>query len=501
VSAPERLKPPGLIQNWVSLLGINLAASAFFAAVILLTLNAFARFSNPYVGILIFVVAPFFLIVGLLLIVIGALRERRRRRRLLPGQVSEYPRIDLNLPAQRHAVMGVVVVGVAFLLVTAVGSYQTYEYTESVAFCGETCHQVMRPEHTAYVNGPHARIACAECHIGPGAGWFVRSKLSGAYQVYATLADRYPRPIPTPIENLRPAQVTCEECHWPAKFYGDAERVREHFLEDETNSVWTVRLIMKVGGADPGRGPVGGIHWHMNIANRIEYIATDPQRQVIPWVRITRRDGSTQVFQTSEGALSDEQVAAATPRVMDCMDCHNRPAHDYLSPQQALDNALSIGAIDRSIPWIRKKAAEVLDQPYETTPAALAGIATGLRDFYQSKHPDFFAAHRDTLERAITEVQQIYRVNFFPEMHADWKVYPNNIGHMRFPGCYRCHDGEHKSSIGTVIPKDCNDCHTIVAQGPDAAAGPPGVGFQHPVDIDDMWQQMPCDACHGANAS
>ena len=161
----------------------------------------------------------------------------------------------------------------AFLLISALGSYQTYEYTESVQFCGQACHTVMKPEMTAYLHGPHARVACAQCHIGPGATWYVRSKLSGTYQVYATLFNKYPRPIPTPVKNLRPAQETCNQCHWPKEFVGDLDRTYHYFLGDKTNTPYSVRLILKVGGGDPTHGPVGGIHWHMSIADKVEYIA------------------------------------------------------------------------------------------------------------------------------------------------------------------------------------------------------------------------------------
>ena len=170
---------------------------------------------------------------------------------------------------------------------TAFGSYQTYHFTESVQFCGETCHSVMKPEFTAYHHSPHARVSCAECHIGSGASWYVKSKISGAYQVYATVFNKYERPIPTPVKNLRPAQETCERCHWPEAFTGNLDRSFVHYLSDKNNTPYTVRLSLRVGGGQPGEGFFGGIHWHMNVANRVEYYASDPQRQVIPWIRMT----------------------------------------------------------------------------------------------------------------------------------------------------------------------------------------------------------------------
>ncbi len=243
---------------------------SFFSFLLLLLLDALAHFANPYIGILTYLVAPGFLVIGLALAALGALLRHRQ----IVKTAGPLPplRIDLTRPRDRR-LLGVFVAGsVVFLLISAIGSYQTYHFTESVSFCGQACHGVMKPEWVTYTNSPHARVACAECHIGKGASWYVRSKLSGTYQVYATLADKYPRPIPTPVKNLRPAQETCEECHWPQKFVGNLEHTYTSFLGDETNTQFTVRLLMNVGGGDPTHGPVGGIHWHMNVGNKIEYI-------------------------------------------------------------------------------------------------------------------------------------------------------------------------------------------------------------------------------------
>jgi hypothetical protein len=478
-SAPPRR--PSLVENWISLAGIILAASSFFAVLCLLTIDFFRGFANPYMGVLTYLVAPAFLSAGLVLIALGAWWERRRRRKLAPGEVPRHPRIDLNIPRHRRAFITVAVITILFLLVTSVGSYRTYHFTESVQFCGMTCHSVMKPEFTAYQNSPHARVTCTQCHIGPGATWFVRSKLSGTYQVYATLAGVFPRPIPTPIENLRPAQETCEQCHWPQKFFGNAERVNQHFMADEENSPWTIRLLMKIGGGDPTHGPVGGIHWHMNIANKVDYIATDHARQVIPWVRVTAADGTVTVYQSEDNPLTDEQVATASPRRMDCIDCHNRPSHNFQPPARAVNVAMATGRIDPKIPNVKKLAVEALTAEYATTEEAMRKIAEIVPG------------------PAVAEVQKIYRQNFFPEMKVNWRVYPNNIGHTIFPGCYRCHDGKHKSADGRVISHDCNACHTILAQGRGEQLqqiSDAGFEFQHPTDIAEMWREMNCHECH-----
>jgi nitrate/TMAO reductase-like tetraheme cytochrome c subunit len=502
MTSPDRNPPdvramPSKLQNWISLLGIVVAACAFFAAVILIAIDAYGGFANPYLGILTYIVTPGFLVAGLVLIVLGVLLERRRRRRLAPGVIPRHPVIDFNVPRQRNKLLAVAVVAFGFLLVTALGTYRTYHFTESVQFCGQTCHVIMQPEFTAYQNSPHARVACVQCHIGPGAGWFVKSKLSGAYQVYATLADKFPRPIPTPIENLRPAQETCEQCHWPRKFFGNAERVNQHYFSDEANSPWTIRLLMKVGGGDPEYGQVGGIHWHMNISNVVEYIATDTARQVIPWVRITDRDGRSTVYQSLAAPLDSTQVAAATPRRMDCIDCHNRPAHSYNAPARAVNLALATGRISAALPWVKRDATALLAAEYTSTTDALDSIASKLTAAYHT-FPD-----QSMVSQAAAEVQKIYRTNFFPEMGVTWRQYPNNLGHTLFPGCYRCHDGQHQSTDGQVISHECNTCHEIIGQGRGGDAEsvtPLGLEFRHPVDIGELWRVVNCAECHTGGA-
>ncbi len=298
-----------MFRNWISLTGLVVMVGGLFSFVLLLLVDALAHFANPYIGILTYLVAPCFLVLGIFLAVLGAwLRHRQLIKTVGPFAPL---RIDLTRPKDRRLFGFFLVGSVAFLLVSAIGTYQSYNYTESVQFCGQACHGVMKPEYVTYLHSPHARVACAECHIGKGATWYVRSKLSGMYQVYATLANKYPRPIPTPVKNLRPAQETCEECHWPKKFVGNVERTYHHFLGDKTNTPFTIRLLLKVGGGDPTHGPVGGIHWHMNVGNRIEYVALDEGRQKIPWVRMTDPQGVVTEFRTPKYTNTvDEAVGA-----------------------------------------------------------------------------------------------------------------------------------------------------------------------------------------------
>ena len=278
---------PSLLQNWMSLAGLVIVIGGVFSFFLLFMLDVIGHFSNPYISILTWMVAPAFLVFGFILICIGMLREQHRRA----GRASmvEAVQIDLSRPRDRRILVTFVISSLVFIMLSAVGSYNAFKFTESVQFCGETCHGVMKPELTTHDHGPHARVACVACHVGPGVNWFVRSKLSGSYQLYAVAFNKYPRPIPTPIENLRPARETCEQCHWPQKFVGNLDRTFNYFQGDVSNSPYSIRLSINVGGADPTRGQVGGIHWHMVVGNQVEYIATDAARQKIPWVRITDR--------------------------------------------------------------------------------------------------------------------------------------------------------------------------------------------------------------------
>src|SRR5215471_5360791 len=294
-AAPQR---SFLVRNWLTLSGGVIALGSLFSFLLLLLLDAFANFANPYIGILTYLVAPGFFVIGACLAVFGIVLRRLKLCRA--GGAPVPLKIDLTRPRDRRLMGIFLCCAVAFLFVSALGSYHTYHYTESVQFCGQACHTVMKPELVTYQHSPHARVSCTECHIGRGAAWYVRSKLSGTYQVYAVMANKFPRPIPTPVHNLRPAQETCEQCHWPSKFVGNLDRIYSYFLGDSTISPYSLRLSMKVGGGDPTHGPVGGIHWHMNVANRVEYIATDKARQDIPWVRRIDAQGTVTEFRTAK---------------------------------------------------------------------------------------------------------------------------------------------------------------------------------------------------------
>jgi nitrate/TMAO reductase-like tetraheme cytochrome c subunit len=496
-SSPEPVEPRHrlrmLLRNPVSLAGVALVIVALANIFLFVLIDAIAAKPSPYVGILAYMISPAFLIVGLLLMLAGVLVERRKK--VQPREF--YPRVDLNDPTQRSAVFSFLTFLVVFAVISAAGSYKAYEFTDSVQFCGQLCHTVMNPEYTAYQLSPHARVACVDCHVGAGATWYVKSKLSGARQVYAAAFNRFPRPIPTPVHNLRPAQDTCEQCHWPKKFYGGQLKVFTHYGNDEKNSVRQVRLLIKTGGGDPATGAPEGIHWHMNIANKIDYVASDEQHQVVPYIRVEDMQGRVTEYYAKDSTLTKDQIAKAPRHHMDCVDCHNRPTHIYVPPDEAVDQSLLAHRLDASLPFIKQQAVTVLTASYTTTDAAKQAIASGLQNFYESKYPDVAKSKQLEIRNAVAEVQQIFQRTTFPEMKLNWQTHPNNLGHFYFAGCFRCHDGQHVSADGRVISRDCNQCHTLMSQSDVVTAygAPPAAAFQHPVDIGDL-TQVNCADCH-----
>ncbi len=498
---PQR--QPGLIRNTISLIGAALAIVAAANIAFLIFIDFMSTRPSPYIGIFAYMIMPGIMIFGLLLIPVGMGFERRRRRRGAGTSIPRYPRIDFNIPEQRNAFAAFISFVIVFVAISAAGSYRAYEFTDSVQFCGQLCHSVMKPEYVAYQQSPHARVRCVDCHVGAGASWYVRSKLSGAYQVYATIFNKYPRPIPTPVANLRPAQETCEQCHWPRKFYGAQLKVFTHYGSDEKNTPRQIRMLIKTGGGDPATGLPSGIHWHMNIANEITYIATDKQRQVIPWVQARDVQGRVTVYQAKDSTLTPQQIQGAPKRRMDCVDCHNRPTHIYTPPDRSVDDAMLAGRIDASLPFIKQQAVNALTGQYNTTDQSKQAIATDLEGFYQSKYPQVFETRLREVRQAVSEVQRIYETTIFPEMKVGWRVHPSNVGHFYSPGCFRCHDDQHVSADGKTISKSCEICHTIMSE---AESGQPligtaqGVQFKHPVDIGDL-SAVNCADCHTGGVS
>jgi hypothetical protein len=367
--------------------------------------------------------------------------------------------LSFRNPEFRRLVVFIAATTFANIVIASQLTYGAVTYMDSATFCGQTCHTVMQPEFTAYQNSPHSRVECTKCHIGPGASWFVRSKLSGVGQVFAVAFNTYPRPIPTPVHNLRPARDTCEGCHWPQKYGADRVRIVQKFADDEANTATKSVLLMRIGGG----GGATGIHGvHMQEGAKFEYAHADEKRQTIPWVRYTAPNGTvTEYF--ADGVKPD-QLKALPVRLMDCMDCHTRPSHSFDVPERAVDNALLSGAISRALPFAKKQSVEIVRRSYASREEAARRIPQEFIAHYRDRHADVYRQKQAEVEASARGVLAVYNRNVFPAMNISWGVYPNNIGHTDFPGCFRCHDDAHSSpTAGKKIGQDCNACHALLA--------------------------------------
>ncbi len=451
-----------LSQNVISLIGVVLTTSTA------ITMIAFWIYDfmlqgppHPYVGILIFLILPGLFVFGLLLIPLGILLRRKKLRGAGELPIA-YPEVDLRVPMVRSGLLFVSIATVLNILIFTFASYQGVAYMDTTTFCGQACHTVMQPEFSAYQNSPHARVNCVECHIGPGAGWFVKSKLSGVRQVFAVTFKTYSRPIPSPVKYLRPARETCEQCHWPQRFSGDKFIVKTNYKDDEKNTPETTALVLKIGGRT-WQGAVGIHGRHLDEGSRIRYISTEEHRQVIPVVYYTDDKGKTVEYVSTDIKVSKEQLEKSEKRVMDCIDCHNRPTHEFELPENAVDLRISRGLINVELPFIKKKAVELLKADYPDRDTAQKKIVEGVTSYYRTTYPDIYNTKRALVEQSAENIAGIYMQNIFPDMKVTWGVHPNNLGHNDFPGCFRCHDGSHTSADGQTITNDCSACHNLLA--------------------------------------
>lgn len=454
-----------LTQNPTSLIGTALAVASLTLIVSVFMVQALGFEGGPYLGILSFLVLPVFFVIGLALIPIGIVRQRKRTARLAESGVvlPLFPVIDLNNETTRKSVVVFMVLTVVNILVLAGATYKGVEVMDSTAFCGLACHAVMQPEYTAHQRSPHSRVNCVDCHIGPGADWFVKSKLDGAWQLIAVALDIYPRPIPTPLHDLRPARDTCEQCHWPTVFVGDKLKIETVYDEDEDNTELRNAILLKVGGLH-GRES-SGIHWHVDPNIQIRY-RSDESRMEIYDVEMTRPDGTVKLFLTGETPAD-----AGDWRVMDCVDCHNRPTHVYRSPTEEIDSLLAAGKIDKGLPYVKREGVRIISEAaYDSHDAARVGIAEALHGFYRENYPDVLAQNEVAVTAAADALGDVYSWNVFPHMGVNWETYPDHSGHppvrarQDAPGCFRCHNRQHQTADGERISRSCDLCHTVLAQ-------------------------------------
>ncbi len=357
------------------------------------------------------------------------------------------PRWLLILP---YAVLGLLTLSLL------VGGAYAWDYTNSPSFCGTTCH-TMPPEFAAYQVSPHSRIACVDCHIGREfIGNQIFRKAGDVRHILATAFSTYEYPIY--IQNMRPARETCEKCHSPEKFSDDSLRVISHFQPDQQNTPYSTYLVLKTGGGAKRPGLGLGIHWH--IVNQVYYYPTDTLEQTIPFVQVVNDDGSKTDYVDVQSGFDPAKVDPAKLKEMDCITCHNRITHHIYTPEESVDEALSLGGISKDIPDIRKLGVEALRRDYSTQAEAQAGIAS-LDNYYQTHYSGFYGANTAKITQAIAALQQIYSDSAFLDQKDNWNTHPSNVGHINSAGCFRCHDGKHLDASQQAIRLECNLCHSV----------------------------------------
>lgn len=455
-----------LRSNWITSTGMALMTLAVIALATFFAMHTLGgAWAGPYVGLFASVVVPAMFVLGLLMVPAGLFVYRRR----LHERVAALADRPMYLA---RAV--VVLTAVNFAAVGTVG-YGSVSYMGSVQFCGKACHAVMEPEYEAFLRSPHQRVECVACHVAPGAEGFVASKLNGTKQLLGVLFDDYRRPIPTPVHNLVPAGQTCEQCHWPEKYLGTKLKVKPHFRDDEQVSAYTNVLLMRTGGTRPDGASVG-IHWHVHPDAVVEYVAADPQRMQIPWLRVVRTDGTTEVF-TAPGVPAEPRPAGELRR-MDCNDCHNRSGHAFELPGEALDVAFANGLLPRDLRFLRQRAMAALEATW-TRDNAADGIRQQLQAAYAADG-GIDAGNRERIEAAAATIAGIWLRNNWPERKLGWNSYPDLATHA---GCFRCHDGQHRTAAGravfgpTLMPDgvpvrdgSCDRCHVVLSENEENPA-------------------------------
>ena len=445
-----------LTSHWVSMLGVALVTTAGFSWLFVLPIELRGNTSNPYIGIVVFLLIPIIFISGLVLIAIGMFLARQR---IIRAEQDLFTAGDRRAYIRKLAIFFAVTTA-ANIVIGTQGTYRAVEHMETPQFCGQSCH-VMKPEFASHQNSPQARVGCVDCHIAPGATGWLESKKGGTRQFVDTVFKRVHYPIESAMESNRlvPARVTCERCHWPQVFDAVKLRVIFHFKDDAANTQTQTALMMLTGG-----GNLGGIHGkHFGSGVEIHYAAADPKRQTIPWVEYRNRNtGETRTF-LADGSTA--QFVASLPRhEMQCVDCHNRPTHTFELPERAVDEAMGLGQISTTLPFIKKKAVELLKANYSSNEEASRAIPEGLVDFYKQSYPAIASQRSPDISNAGSQIAAIYNRNVFPDLKVTWGTYPNNLGHTDFPGCFRCHDGSHSTSDQKVtISQDCNACHEPLA--------------------------------------
>lgn len=444
-------------NNPISLIGGALTSASAMTLIGFWIVDILGRggSSNPYLGIIFDLCLPALFVFGLLLIPLGMWR-RRRYLRSLDRLPAVYPKIDFGDPVFRHGIDFVIVATFINFIIVGTASYRGVAYMDTPNFCGQACH-VMAPEWGAYHVSSHAGVACTECHIARGVPGYINAKVNGSKQLLMVLLHNYPQPIMAG-NKVPPASTTCVNCHNPERLMGDKLIVKTSYGDDEKNTVTKSLILLHLGGRNQF-AQLSGIHGaHMA---HIEYISTDSSRQTINSISKTNPDGSITEFVSSDS----KNPATGEKHVMDCIDCHNRAAHSFVAPEEALNKDMAAGTPSLSLPFIHKQGVALLTADYASQEEASSKIRAGLENFYRSQYPAVWNSQRAQVDQAARALTAIYSQNVFPFMKVTWGTHPNNAGHSvaLSGGCFRCHDGSHTTKTGKAITNDCAVCHNLIA--------------------------------------
>jgi len=451
----------GVWRSPLGLIGIAITTVSISLMLVGLVLDRLGVFENPYAGIITYTVLPTGMIVGLIIIPVATFLSRRRWRKY--GIEKEYLQINLGNRSHRRFVVIFLALTVINVSILGVMGYEGYHFTDSPYFCGVVCHQVMDPEYMAYGRSPHSRVACVECHIGPGADWFVQAKISGLRQVFAVISGKYNRPIPAPVEHLRPARDTCEQCHWPEKFHGKRIKIFTNFTNDNQTTPEINEITLHIGGRNPQTNSFEGIHWHVSNNVEVKYLAIDKKRSKITRVKVKRPDGSEDEF-VKDANKTPEGVETPQWRIMDCIDCHNRPTHIYDLPKERVDFGLLSKRINPEIPGIREDSLIAINKPYSSREEAEQEMINHLFTLQTLRGEEQVKKYEGDIRKAGRYLLESYLANVWPEMKIEWGTYMSHLGHQNMDegyGCFRCHDEEHISTNNATISQDCNLCHDV----------------------------------------
>ena len=462
---PEKYRGPwghiirGMWRTPLGMFGMVLTTISITLMILGMIVDFLGIIRNPYVGIVTYMLLPGGMIMGLLIIPFAAFLRRRQYHKY--GIVKEHLQINLSDHKHRSFIIGFIILTIVNITVLVLVGYEGYHFTDSPYFCGMVCHKVMAPEYTAYQRSPHVKVACVECHIGPGAEWFVQAKISGLRQVLAVVADSYSRPIPAPVEHLRPARDTCEHCHWPDKFHGKKIKIFNHFTNKDQVNPEVNEMALHIGGHNPQTGKFEGIHWHVSKDVEVSYLAADVKRTQVARVRVKRPDGSEEEFFKDDIEVPEGE--GQEWRVMDCIDCHNRPTHIYDMPDEVVDFGLLSKRINPEIEGIREDSLIALQRDYPSREEAEARMGEHLIGLQKLRGEKHYQKYADDIEKAGVYLVESYLNNVWPNMNVTWGTYPGHLGHRYFDetgfGCFRCHDEEHTSEAGNYIKMDCDLCH------------------------------------------